>query len=483
MARSKRRIAAAVAGVALVAGCAGAETDKAGGSDTVEPTVLTMANPNYSPPAQLVTWAEEVSRRSDGTLEIEFASGWRFGETEYEAATVEDVKAGKVDMAWVGARAFDRVGLNSFQALVAPMLVDSHDLQAAVFEAGIPQQMLQGLEDMDLAGIGVLPGPMRKVLGVSKPFLTPADFAGAVVGLQDSGVAAQTMLAVGATPSAVPTSADLDGLDAYEQQLASIADNHYYATAKYVTGNVNLWPRPLVILMNNDAVESLTSEQREVLRDSAVAAVPDALAASRAEDDNAVPTLCREGITLTVATEVDLGELHAAFQPVYDELAADPATKDYLDAITALKDELAVPPDTAACPAMDTASDTGGAADNIGFPEGTFEMTLTPDDGVWCDQYTPAPYPALHQATLINGNVELLVQVDVDGTMEVGNVATYSVFRDRIELTDALGTMSARWSFDGQNLTFTDLANYPGCGDVVILTSHPWVLTGSADEP
>ena len=102
------------------------------------------------------------------------------------------------------------------------MLVDSHDLQAAVFEAGIPEQMLQGLEDIDLAGIGVLPGPMRKVLGVSKPFLTPADFAGAVVGLQDSGVAAQTMLAVGATPSAVPTSADLDGLDAYEQQLASI---------------------------------------------------------------------------------------------------------------------------------------------------------------------------------------------------------------------------------------------------------------------
>ena len=54
------------------------------------------------------------------------------------------------------------VGVTSFQPLLAPLLVDSHDLQAAVFEAGIPAEMIAGLDDIDLAGIGVLPGPMRK---------------------------------------------------------------------------------------------------------------------------------------------------------------------------------------------------------------------------------------------------------------------------------------------------------------------------------
>ena len=55
-------------------------------------------------------------------------------------------------------------------------------------------------------------------------------------------MAAQTMLAVGATQQPYHGSADLDGLDAYEQQLASIADNHYYTTAKYVTATSTCGP-------------------------------------------------------------------------------------------------------------------------------------------------------------------------------------------------------------------------------------------------
>ena len=71
---------------------------------------------------------------------------------------------------------------------------------------------------------------MRKVLGVSRPFVEPADFAGQVVGIQDSAVAKQTLDAIGSTPKPVPAEAPLDGLDAYEQQLASIAGNSYDAT-------------------------------------------------------------------------------------------------------------------------------------------------------------------------------------------------------------------------------------------------------------
>ena len=81
--------------------------------------------------------------------------------------------------------------------------------------------MLEGVSELDLVGIGV-PGQMRKPLGVSKPFVRPADFEGEVVGLQDSAVADASLRALGATPRPLPTSAALDGLDGYEQQLASI---------------------------------------------------------------------------------------------------------------------------------------------------------------------------------------------------------------------------------------------------------------------
>jgi TRAP-type C4-dicarboxylate transport system substrate-binding protein len=378
-------------------------------------------------------------------------------------------------MAWVGARAFDQVGVNSFQALVAPMLIDSHELQAAVFEAGIPAQMLEGLDNIDLAGIGVLPGPMRKVLGVAKPFVQAADFAGAIVGLQASELAEQTMLALGATPRAVPSSTDLAGLDAYEQQLGSIVGNRYSATARYVTGNVNLWPRPLVIVMGRNTFESLTPEQQNALRDAAVAAVPDALADAEAEDDSAIPTLCREGMTIAVASNSDIEEMRAAFETVYEQLSSDTATEAYIDAIGQLKDELAAAPEVAACSTAQSSDDP--TAD--GFPEGTYQTTLTADDydshGCEDDPEADVPPEGVRlEVTLDDGSVQVLVEVD--GTMENGFVGTYDVFRDRIEVTDAIGTVSARWSFDGERLTLSDVVNPLSCDDVVVWTSHPWVL-------
>jgi TRAP-type C4-dicarboxylate transport system substrate-binding protein len=154
--------ATVVGAIAVTSACQ--SPDRAGGDADVDPTVLTFAQPNDGPPDQLVAWAEHVNPLTNGTVQIEFENGHRIGEPDYESATIADVQGGEVDMAWVGARAFDRVDVTSFQALLAPMLVDSHDLQAKVFKEGIPQEMLAGLEQLDLVGVGVLPGPMRKVL-------------------------------------------------------------------------------------------------------------------------------------------------------------------------------------------------------------------------------------------------------------------------------------------------------------------------------
>ena len=114
-----------------------------------------------------------------------------------------------------------------------------------MFEAGIPDEMLAGLDTIDLAGIGILPGPMRKMLGVSHPFVASVRLRRAA--RRDPGLGAHR--ADDARPrrddaehaGRLPTS---PRLDAYEQQLESIAGNEYWRDAEYVTANVNLWPRP-----------------------------------------------------------------------------------------------------------------------------------------------------------------------------------------------------------------------------------------------
>ena len=451
-----------LAGIALLAGACtdtGSTEDKAGGTK-VDAQVLTMAQPNGEPPDQLVSWAEEVSERSDGTLTIEFKNAWRLGEVDYESGTMEDVRAGKVDLGWVGARAFDRVGMDGFQALLAPLLVDSYDLQAAVFEAGIPDEMLEGLRDIDLVGIGVLPGPMRKLLGVSEPLVDPADFVGKTIGLQESALAADTLTALGAKPKAVPSSADLDGLDGYEAQLASIVGNHYYAEADYVTANVNLWPRPLVIFMGEEAFEGLAVSQQNALQQAAADAIPAALDASRAEDEEAVPALCREGMKLIKASEGALADLQTAVRPVYAELNANPATQAHLTTMQELKSSLDRSPEAPSCPKGEAVSSPTG----VGFPQGTFETTLTQDD--WGDmEGQPMEFSMVIDAetvTILDGASD-----------EIGFKGTYTAFRDTLEVTDGRDKVTAQWSFAGGQLRFTDVTPENSPFEVV-WESHPW---------
>ena len=52
-------------------------------------------------------------------------------------------------------------------------------------------------------------------------------------------------------------------------------------SAKYLTANLNLWPRPYVIVMGEEVFESLTDEQQSALRDAAAAVIPEALASER----------------------------------------------------------------------------------------------------------------------------------------------------------------------------------------------------------
>jgi TRAP-type C4-dicarboxylate transport system substrate-binding protein len=466
----------AIAATALT-GCAGSGGDKAGGAKNADPHVLTMAV-QTGVPDQMSVFAEEVRRLSEGTLEITFDENWRLGEALYEAGTLEDVKAGKVDMAWVGARAFDTVGIKSFQSLLAPLLIDSYDLEAKVFEEGIPDDMLEVVAELDLVGIGVLPGPMRKVLGVSRPFVEVADFYEQVIGIQDSAVAKQTLGAIGAVTKAVPAKAPLGGLDGYEQQLASIAGNSYDASAKYVTSNLNLWPRPLVIVMGNDAYESLTEAQRSVLRDAAEAAIPKALEASRAEDEEAVAMLCKRGMSFATASASNLAKLRAAFEPVYSQLTSDPDTRSYVDAIESIKQEIAASPEAPGCASVQ------GVPASAGIPDGIYETTVTRAD--YARWGVEVQNTGVFTLEFTDGRV--ISRAPSGG---VGFDAPYTLFRDKFEAGGDPDTLRARWTFDGRKLEFKDFAACTGSPCVstgefdyhVVFASHPWVLRRAKRAP
>jgi TRAP-type C4-dicarboxylate transport system substrate-binding protein len=470
------RIAAGVAALTLLlGGCVAQASDRAGGDAGRTARVLTLAQANDDVPAQLRAWADEVARLSQGTLRIEFKQRWRRGQASAEEGVIKDVAKGKADLAWVGARAFDRVGIPSFQPLLAPMLIDSQALQARIFSDGTTATMAKAIDSPRLVGVGVLPGPLRKMLGVTEPFLRPADFAGQAVGLQDGGVAASTLRALGAQPKGLPSGARLTGVDAYEQQLSSIWGNHYELVAGYVTANLNLWPRPLVLFAGRTVMRSLTARQRTALREAVRSSMSTALRESRSEDADAVPQLCRAGMTFPVASPADLQQLRDAVEPVYDALRASPQVGAVLNHIQAAKTRLGAPADSLSCPADQATGGTGSSSPDI--PDGTYEVTLTDEEASRCPG-DAGIHGGVQVLQLRAGQVRQGERLAADGgPLDLGWLGSYRVFRDRFELHEAStgGVMTALWSFDGRRLTLSDLKNGE-CGDETVWTTHPWVL-------
>ncbi len=82
-------------------------------------------------------FADEVSRLSGGAVRVQLDSGWHATSLTAERDAIAAVKSGDVDLGIVPARAFHDAGVTAFDALVAPMTIDSLDLEVAVLKAPV----------------------------------------------------------------------------------------------------------------------------------------------------------------------------------------------------------------------------------------------------------------------------------------------------------------------------------------------------------
>ena len=349
-----RVVLAAVTLALLMPACGGSGGDKAGGrsetsADPVapvgEPVSLTLVGVDD-------TWATDfvaaASRLSGGTVQIRTQYGGN-ALVDYERRMVDLVRAGDADLASVGARAWDRMGVTSFRALVAPFLIDSLDLEERVLESPLVQGALHGVERLGLVGLAVLPGPLRRPFGRTRRLVGPRDYAGATIGIRYGGVAKETLRALGGTAKGYRIGS-LGGLDGAELDVATIDYYHYDLGARALTTNVVLWARPETIVISRRAFQRLSPEQRDVLRRAGAEVVSPILHRLAKEERQTLAAVCGRGaISLVESSPADVAALRAAVQPVYDDLERHRATRRLIEEIRRLR--VGHAPDTPACPA------------------------------------------------------------------------------------------------------------------------------------
>lgn len=393
-----RRSTAALIGLTLglaclVAGCAGHVEGPS--------LVLTLVSPD--PPSEpngpaIQHFAQEVARRSSGTIRIHPV--WdltKEGVDDWDQVVATAVADGTYDLGLVPSRAWDVLGVTSLRALNTPFLIGSDAAMRAVLASEVRSDLLAGLSSAGVEGIDLWPSEMRRFFGIGEPLVRPADFLGEQIRSPTSRTVTALLQELGA--KVVQTERGAPGQRGLESSFATVDID------AVATGNVVPFPKVETLVANDELRSRLQPGQWQVLVDAAAATRRNQLA-SFPTDDDSVRDFCNKGGRIVAATPLDLADFEKAGQEVRTELEQDPGTATLIDSIESVVATMPPAEPVTACPKRDAGSKgrddgtqaldgiyvarvtrhdmvTAGVTDPVDILNNTGRYTWTLEDGHW----------------------------------------------------------------------------------------------------
>ena len=370
-----------------------------------------------------------------------------------EEAIAKQVRAGDLDLGWVGSRAFDTLGVSSLRAVQAPFLITDNRLTKAVAQDEVAAAMLSDLSKAALVGLGLYPDQLRHPVGFRKPLASISAFKGARIRTLTSNTSDAVLRALGAEPVHLKGSAyraaiddhTLDGVDASLGLAPSLG-------GAFLTGNVSIFPRMNVLFSSESALDQLDEPQRAALSRAAADTLAHSVESLPDADD---PTpFCRGGGAVVTVTPAQLDAMRAAVRPVYTELESDPGTKRAIDRIRALARRFRPAPTTGSC--GDPPPAPPGSGTHV-VPDGTYTAVATKADalrlGTKNDDCAVKAEGAQLRLTLADGEFTQWEKCSILPD-QIGSQGRFKVTSDTFTTIESCcGETYLDWSFDGRFLT------------------------------
>ncbi len=283
-------------------------------------------------------FARTVAELSGNEIGIKFVHSWgRDDDPSEELSLLADVAAGRAELGWVGTRAFGKLGVRSLDPLQAPFLITSYEAEAAVCRSQYTQDALEPLTALDLQGIAVLGGELRKPFGITRVLLSASDYAGARIRTHASAVGEETFRALGAVPllrsRLQMARSDPGSFDGMDNHCSAIASWGYSGT---LTTNANLWPRTVTLIASCRTWRRLSADEQGALRLAGERAAEFAAAALARQERADLEALQGAPVECVTADAQELAALRERVAPVYASLRRDPLAAAYLGQLETL---------------------------------------------------------------------------------------------------------------------------------------------------
>jgi TRAP-type C4-dicarboxylate transport system substrate-binding protein len=262
-----------------------------------------------------------------------------------DLALLTDIRSGAIDGGSVSAPVWQDVGVQSFEALQMPFLITNYAVERRVITSPLAAEMLEGTQALGLTGLAIHEGGLRKPAAVDGCLVEPSDFVGVQMRSVQSDLLAESITALGAIPTVMPlgkvASAVEDGrLNAIEANVGLVYTQKFYEVLTCMSGNVNLWPFPAVLVVGDAAWNAIPAADRAVITRAATSLASDSLDILTDPASTLMADLCKAGdgfFYFGTATSPQLAAMREAVQPVYDRYAKVDPTGGFVTRIEAIK--------------------------------------------------------------------------------------------------------------------------------------------------
>ncbi len=321
---------------------------------------------------------------SGGLIKVDMTLSFDDAAADSETKLVQAIASGDVDGGWPSTRAFANAGIRGLEAVEAPLTISNYAASKALVSGPVAADLLAQLDGSGIKGLALAVGPLRRPFAAQAPLLGVQDWKGITFRSFNSPVQADTIRALGATPVNVgsdwvdPIAAGT--LRGVEFDIVQYASNDSGSAAPFVTANVVLWPKVLVLALSQKRWDSLTDQQRAWVQQAADLATKASVDATW-DESTAAAGLCASGVRFVDASASQLAALHDAVAPVIATLAADPVNGPLLAKIQAIAGQypqVEEPNVPASCRDLGPATSAPSIPPDVSsLPDGTYRHQVT----------------------------------------------------------------------------------------------------------
>ncbi|MCL7944665.1 TRAP transporter substrate-binding protein [Marinobacter sp. ATCH36] len=250
-------------------------------------------------------FAELVSERSDGRITVEIYPNSQLGG---EREMVEATQVGNIEMTApsVGVLANFNKSLEVFDF---PFIFEDAETAHEVLDGEIGDEMLAGLQESGLVGLGWGENGFRNLATVDKTVTTPDEMAGIKLRTMQvpKHIAYWESIGASPTPLAFPevfTSLQQGVVDGVENPYELLYSAKFTEPANHLTATRHIYD-PEVILINKDFFENLSDEDQQIIQDAADEAISKIRSLKSEVSDEILAEIRKEGGTVTELSDAE----------------------------------------------------------------------------------------------------------------------------------------------------------------------------------